>query len=291
MRPAISQALSSARFESHFRQVVFVTDGSVGNEEALFGLIENHLGSTRLFTVGIGSAPNSWFMRKAAEAGRGTFTMISALHEVNEKMERLFRKLEQPQVTDIDISWPGGVVVEMYPQTVPDLYAGEPIVVRARTQDAARTGEPVQIRGKSALGTWDAELDWEIGEPRSGIAALWARAKIEDLLDKERRGASAEETRAKVIETALAHHLVSKFTSLVAIDKTPVRPSSAGLTKEQVPNLLPYGQSQNAIFGFPATATVAGIYRLKGILLMAIGVLLMIYLYLWRSSNVPARKD
>ncbi len=33
----------------------------------------------------------------------GAFTLISALHEVNEKMDRLFRKLEQPQVTDIDV--------------------------------------------------------------------------------------------------------------------------------------------------------------------------------------------
>ena len=66
MRPAISQALSSAQFQSHFRQVIFITDGSVGNEEALFGLIENQLGSTRLFTVGIGSAPNSWSSARIA---------------------------------------------------------------------------------------------------------------------------------------------------------------------------------------------------------------------------------
>ena len=78
MRPAISRALNYPRSEAHLRQVIFITDGSVGNEQELFGLIERKLGKTRLFTVGIGSAPNSWFMRKAAEAGHGTFTLISA---------------------------------------------------------------------------------------------------------------------------------------------------------------------------------------------------------------------
>ena len=73
--------------------------------------------------------PNSWFMRKAAELGRGTFVVISALHEVGEKRDRLFDKLGHPQVTNINVSWPGGTVIEAYPEVVPDLYLGEPVTV------------------------------------------------------------------------------------------------------------------------------------------------------------------
>jgi len=87
MRPALELALGASIDETHLRQIVFITDGSVGNEEELYALIEQQLGSARLFTVGIGSAPNSWFMRKSAELGRGTFVIISALHEVQEKMD------------------------------------------------------------------------------------------------------------------------------------------------------------------------------------------------------------
>ena len=276
MRPALVHALTTEQVESHLSQVIFITDGSVGNEQELFGLIEKKLGRTRLFTVGIGSAPNSWFMRKAAEAGAGTFTLISALHEVNEKMGRLFRKLEQPQVTDIAVDWPDGASPEMYPHSIPDLYAGEPVVLRARLAAAPRSNELLRIGGSSVLGTWDAELELATEDSNPGVAALWARAKIESLLDRERQGADPEETRRKIIETALAHHLVSKYTSLVAVDKTPVRPQSANLSKEQVPNLLPYGQSTNAIFGFPATATGAGSYRLQGMLLITAALLLLL---------------
>jgi len=288
MQPALEQALTAPRFESHLRQVIFITDGSVGNEEALFGLIEQELGASRLFTVGIGSAPNGWFMRKAAEAGRGTFTMISAQNEVNEKMERLFRKLEQPQVTDIVVDWPGGA--EAYPQTVPDLYAGEPIMVRARMAAGAPRG-PVRVRGNSLLGGWDAELAQHAGKSHPGIAALWARARIEDLMDRRRRGAAEDDVRADVVATALAHHLVSRYTSLVAVDKTPARPAGAGLARDQVPNLLPYGQSMNAIFGFPATATPAGSYRMNGILLMLAGWLLFVYFRFWKSGSVSRKDD
>jgi len=261
--------------ESHLRQIIFITDGSVGNEEELFSLIEDLIGNARLFTVGIGSAPNSWFMRKAAEMGHGTFTFISALHEVNEKMERLFRKIERPQITDITIQWPDGVIANAYPETVPDLYAGEPVFVRAKLSHGVRDSDLVVIRGNSEAGAWQAELPIDIGSSSAGIAALWARARIEDLLDRRRRGADENSTRTSVIQTALAHHLVSKYTSLVAVDKTPARPKNAALNSEQVPGLLPYGQSTEAIFGFPATATNAGTYRMSGLKLLMLGVLLL----------------
>ena len=274
MRPALEFALNSAAPESHLRQIVFITDGSVGNEEELYSLIEQRLGSARLFTVGIGSAPNSWFMRKAAELGRGSFVIISALHEVREKMDGLFRKLEYPQVTNIDVAWPGGTLVESYPAVVPDLYLGEPVVIKARSSGEFRSRDRVTISGDSAAGAWSRDLPLVGKDNDPGIAALWARAKIAALHDDERRGADADTTRKSIVETALAHHLVSKYTSLVAVDKTPVRHPGDPLSKEQVPNLLPYGQSMNAIFGFPATATPATLLQLRGITLILVALLL-----------------
>ncbi len=264
MRAALELALHEDPSESHLRQIVFITDGSVANEDALFKLIEERLGSARLFPVGIGSAPNSWFMTKSAELGRGTFTIISALHEVGEKMDRLFDKLEYPQVTNIDVQWPGGAVVESYPGTVPDLYLGEPVTIRARATTGFHPGAAVRISGNSAGGAWYEDLGLDAGQSHAGVGALWARARIASLLDDERRGADKATTRAGIIETALKHHLVSKYTSLVAVDKTPVRPAGDPLSKEQVPNLMSHGQSTNAIFGFPATATPAELLRISG---------------------------
>ncbi|NOR37046.1 MAG: marine proteobacterial sortase target protein [Woeseiaceae bacterium] len=275
MRSALQLALRNPPSESYLRQIIFITDGAVGNEEGLFKLIEAKLGNARLFTVGIGSAPNSWFMRKAAETGRGTFTTISALHEVGEKMDRLFRKLEHPQVTNIDLQWPGGTRVDGYPAIVPDLYLGEPVSVRIRASSAFRPSDTIRIVGDSVAGAWSADLSLDVDAQSPGIAALWARARIADLLDKERRGADVAETRSAIVETALKHHLVSKHTSLIAVDKTPVRPAGDLLLKEQVPNLMAHGQSSRAIFGFPATATDGPALRLKGLLTLLAAMLIL----------------
>ena len=275
MHGALSFALRTPPSENFLRQIIFITDGAVGNEEGLFKLIDSRLAGARLFTVGIGSAPNSWFMRKAAETGRGTFTIISALHEVGEKMDRLFKKLENPQVTNINVLWPSGFVVDSYPSVVPDLYLGEPVTVKARASGQFRPSDVVRISGDTIAGAWNKEIALGNRPQNAGIAALWARARIADLMDQLRRGASEDEIRSSAVATALAHHLVSKYTSLVAVDKTPVRPAGAALDSEQVANLMPHGQSGSAIFGFPATATNAAILQMTGIACLLLALLIM----------------
>ncbi len=281
MEAALQLALRSPAQQAFLRQIIFITDGAVGNEEGLFKLIESRLGNSRLFTVGIGSAPNSWFMRKAAEAGRGTFTSISALHEVGEKMDRLFRKLEQPQLTNIRLEWPGGTPVEAYPAVVPDLYLGEPVSVRVRATGKFRPGDALRITGDSVAGAWTSDVSLDIGAQSPGVAALWARARITDLHDQQRRGADVAEVRSEIVATALQHHLVSRYTSLVAIDKTPVRAAGELLAKDQVPNLMAHGQSSRAIFGFPPTATDAPSLRTRG-LLTVLAALLILAMGYWQ---------
>jgi Ca-activated chloride channel family protein len=275
MYPALQFALRSPAQTSHLRQLIFITDGSVGNEEGLFHLIEQELGDARLFTVGIGSAPNSWFMRKSAEAGRGTFTVIGAVHEVEEKMHRLFRKLEHPQVTNIRIEWPGGVQVDAYPATVPDLYLGEPISVKARVSGGFLPGATVRISGNSPAGAWHRDLRVDRKQTSAGIGTLWARARIAGLLDAQRRGANENEIRAAITATAIEHHLVSKYTSLVAVDKTPARLAGDPLSSEQVPSLRPVGQGGSALVGFPATATTALYLRVKGTISVMLALVLL----------------
>jgi Ca-activated chloride channel family protein len=55
---------------------------------------------------------------------------------------------------------------------------------------------------------------------------------------------------------------VSRYTSLVAVDKTPARPAGYPLAGGRVPNLAAHGQAA----AFPATATNAPLLRLGGML-------------------------
>lgn len=268
MREALKLALRPTKVDGYVRQVVFLTDGAVGNEQELFALIEQSLDDRRLFTVGIGSAPNSHFMTKAAQFGRGSFTYIGDVREVQEKMAALFRKLESPALTDIAIDWPGAV--EAWPKRVPDLYAGEPIVVSAAL---ARVDGEVAISGRHGGKPWRTTLPLSGNAPATGIGVLWARAKIDALTDAQIGGANADDIRGEIVRVALEHHLVSKFTSLVAVDVKPTAPAGVLVESTAVPGNLPHGQElESLVDGLPQTATSAArsLYTALAALLVAL---------------------
>ena len=261
---ALDAALIGSDNPNVIRQVVFMTDGSVGNEDALFEIIRKKLGDSRLFTIGIGSAPNSYFMTKAAEFGHGTFTYIGKVEEVNEKMSGLFRKLENPVLTNISVNLPGAVEGESWPKQLPDLYAGEPVMLSAVLKDVSAE---MSIAGNSGATKWHTKLSLAQNKTASGVGVLWARKKIGSLMDTAQN--NPDEAKSAIITTALDHHLVSKYTSLVAVDVTPSRPIDAALKTGAVPTNLPEGWNHEAVFGqLPQTATAAELNMLIGLLLM-----------------------
>lgn len=269
MLPALQRALDQQAERGVLRQVVFLTDGSVGNEQALFSLIHQKLGDSRLFTVGIGSAPNSFFMTRAARFGRGTFTYIGKVSEVGEKMAALFSKLETPRLTDIEIHWPEDQAVAMWPARIPDLYQGEPVLVALKMAGSNRS---IILTGNAAGTPWQQQVSLRGGSARSGVHQLWARRKIADLMDGLARGVAETAVRKAVLKVALTHQLVSRYTSLVAVDKTVARPADKPVKSKAVPTNLPQGWRAKKVFGsLPQTATAADFNLLLGALLLTLG--------------------
>jgi len=271
MAKAVGLALRGRERPDRVRQVIFLTDGAVGNEDALFRLIAERLGDSRLFTVGIGSAPNSHFMTKAAQAGRGTFTYIGKPEEVKQRMTELFAKLESPVLKNVRVEWPGGAQVESWPRPLPDLYLGEPVVVTAAL---ARAEGEIVVSGMLGDAPWRAVVPVSAAPEGRGMGVLWARDKIAALMDSLRDNAPEPEIRAAVVDLALTHHLVTKYTSLIAVDRPPARPETVPLKSAALPTNLPDGWTYDAVFGeLPQGATDARFDLLLGALLLAAALL------------------
>jgi Ca-activated chloride channel family protein len=238
MRGALGLALDGTVDTGRLRQIVLLTDGSVGNEAELFRNIRRGIGDSRLFTVGIGSAPNGYFMDRAARFGRGTFTFIGKTSEVAEKMTALFAKLEEPVLTDITFTLPDNAAADVQPDRIPDLYLGEPIVISARLPKAA--GE-MKISGRFSGEDWSTTLPLAAATQGTGIGKLWAKRKIETLSDKQHEGMSEDAVRDAVLPVALSHQIMSRYTSLVAIDQPVSRPAGDGMSTKAVPTNPPAG--------------------------------------------------
>jgi Ca-activated chloride channel family protein len=277
---ALGVALAGAPAPGYLRQIVFITDGSVGNEAELFRLITERLGDSRLFTVGIGSAPNSHFMRKAAQFGRGTQLHIARADEVATAMGRLFDRLGQVALREIRVDWP--FAVEAYPERIPDLYRGEPVIVAARLGSGIAGTIPVTLTGQSGSFSWSEDIAIVPGAS-AGVASIWARRKIESLQDRRLEGVAEASIRPQVVEVALTHRLLSPYTSLVAVDRTPELTRTAALRREALGNLAPAGSEAGARFAMlAATATDARLLQFVGVLLTG---LVLGLLGIWRLTR------
>lgn len=283
MMPALRLALATQTDTEYLRQVVFLTDGNVSNEQDLFSYIKSTLGASRLFTVGIGSAPNGFFMKRAAQAGRGSYTFIADINEVAGKSDELFRKLETPALTDIEVSVSGDDV-EYYKNPIPDMYLGEPIVILLRGKNLA---DSITIKGNIGTQPWQQTALLTQGVNSEGIRTAWAREKIAALgaayHDADNQGFKSFYKKL-IIDVSLQHHLVSQYTSLVAVDVTPVNQDGM-LYQEKLKNNLPHGwatpgtgkpidNTQLAAIRLPRTATSAPMNIVLAMVFLALAFLL-----------------
>ncbi len=260
--PALRQALKGPQDRSRLQQIILLTDGQVGNEEELFELLHHRIGTRRLFTIGIGSTPNSHLMRKAAESGRGTFTYIGNVTEVKDKLDDLFRKLERPVLNDITIDPTGWSGLEQYPAQIADLYEGEPIALAIKADSLP---PQMVLRGLAGRQPWTLPVSFKPSASHGGLSVHWARQKIAALTGAIYKGGAEEAIRKAVLDVALTHHLVSQYTSLVAVDVTPAQPANSPATEQDKATNLANALDQASLAGLPNTATQGRLQILLGL--------------------------
>jgi len=257
MVPALKAALIDAHPQDAgtLRQVVFITDGAIGNEQELFATIGQGRGRSRIFMVGIGSAPNTYLMTRAAEMGRGTFTLISEVDQVKSRMEELFNKIGQPVVTGLTATLDGSSAV-LSPSQLPDLYRGEPVLMMA---EATALKGTLKVDGMIGDTPWSVSLPVSAAAQGKGISKLWAHRKVAEIETAATLNQiSTEEANKQVLAVALAHQIVSSQTSLIAVDKSPKRPAKMPLTRADVPLNLPAGWNFEKVFGKDVPAPLPG---------------------------------
>jgi len=254
MHPALDDSFKTTPDKERLRQIVFITDGAIGNETQLFALIQDKLGDARMFPVGIGSAPNRFFMSRAAKFGRGTMIMIGKIDEVETQMGELFAALENPVLTNLQLSLKD--TGEAYPSRLPDLYDGEPVIsiVKLASNELPQS---LVISGQYADSPYKGRIDLSQATPVKGLSVLWARSKIADLEERRFDRNSATKIDKQILKTALDHHLVSRLTSLVAVDITPSRDMSGPLRSLQVPTQLPEGWDFGKLAAAPSSQQTA----------------------------------
>ena len=237
------------------RFVIFLTDGFIGNEAEILGELQNTLGeNTRLFSVGVGSSPNRYLIEGLAEEGRGHAYYVGLNEDPTEAVSAIYEKINDPYLIGISIDWGDLDIHDIYPSRIPDLYAGEPLVIVGQYDGSG--SETVHLSGVVAGRRWNRDVRIVFPaheEDNDVIATLWARKKIHDLNRQMYNSYGYIDQNQDIIEeitdTALDYQIMSEYTSFVAVCEEIRTDPDGNPVTVQVPVNMPEGVSYEGVFG------------------------------------------
>jgi Ca-activated chloride channel family protein len=241
MIEGLKAALDFPHDEGRYRVVSFMTDGYIGNDADILHAVAQKTGDSRIFSFGVGQSPNRYLMDRMALLGRGAVAYLSLNDDPVRIMEQFQDSISHPAMTDLSINWGSMNVTDVYPQIVPDLIVGRPVVLTGRF-----TGElgTVTVNGRTGMQpvSYSVALDArDANKEHKGIGAVWARLKIADLMAQiSRTPDQAEQIQQSVLRTALDYSLMSALTAFVAVDSMTKTEGAFGTTVA-VPVPVPEG--------------------------------------------------
>ena len=217
----VEAALALPHDPGRLRMVVFITDGYVGNEAQILSLVSRRMGASRLFSFGVGTAVNRYLLEEMATLGRGAVQVVRPDEPTAAAVDRFFARICSPVLTDLSVELTGGLrFTEAAPARLPDLFVGQPLVLRARLHGAG-AGVAV-VRGRSGSGE-GVRLEVPVVFPRArhgnpALALTWARARITTLQRRQLRDRDPR-LREQITRLALTHGLLTRYTAFVAVDQ------------------------------------------------------------------------
>ncbi len=240
MLEGIKESLNFPGDESRLRFVSLLTDGYIGNEVEILREVHHSRGNARVFGFGVGSSPNRYLLDGVARLGAGVVAYIGLSDPADAVMRDFFERISHPALVDVTVDWGKMQVSEVYPQRIPDLFVGRPVILTGRFEGK----EPTTIRVHGKVGGQAHDLEIPVTPQDSagkhgGITSVWARMRIADLSDEMHWQLDGNYPHM-IKQVALDYGLMSAYTAFVAVDSS-TRTSGAHGTTVAVPVPVPDG--------------------------------------------------
>jgi Ca-activated chloride channel family protein len=229
------------------RVLVLITDGQVGNEDAILRRLGAHLHGIRVFTLGIDRAVNAAFLRRLADLGGGASELVESEERLDAVMAQVHRHIGTAVLTDLAVEAAGLEVVghSLVPARLPDLFAGTPLLISGRYRGSPQGA--VRVRARDPKGeSWSTTVQaWQ--DAAAPLSKVWARGRVRELEDRYAidRGDQAK-LEHEIVETSLRFGVLSRFTAYVAVDRAEVVNPGGEVKTVTQPVEQPAGWAQDA---------------------------------------------
>lgn len=233
MGPAVMDACSQPHEQNRLRIVTFMTDGYVGNDFEILGLIKQFRGDSRWFSFGTGNSVNRFLVDAIAKEGGGEAEYVLLNSSPAEAGRRFYDRISSPVLTDVKLKFNGVEVKDVYPSEPADVWAERPLYIKGRyLKPGAGT---VTLSGNAAGKPYLQTLNLSFPEKQRAnevVKSTWARAKVDRLMSEDWKGVQSgslnPELKDEITKTGVDYQLMTQYTSFVAVDESRVTKGRAG---------------------------------------------------------------
>ena len=185
-----------------------------------------------------------------AKAGRGSYLYVN--DNIKNKIKELLFKINRPVLENLRV-----VMAQQHdilPKRFPDILADEPITFFLKIPDTkmADLTKPFTIKGKQRSKAWKFSITPDQIQKGKYLDQLWAREKIADISFQKAIGfMDVMQYERRVRDLGLKYHLITKFTSLVAVDPIVSRDQSSPLLSHQISHNIQDGWEDPEVHNDP----------------------------------------
>lgn len=259
MAPAVEMACSMPRDQHRLRIVTFMTDGYVGNDLEILGMIKKYRDKSRWFSFGTGNSVNRSLIDGIAREGGGEAEYVLLNSPAEQAGAKFYKRISTPVLTDVKLNYRGpsenARLTEIFPKEIHDVWAQKPLYFKGRY---AKPGKyQMDVTGFCGGAPYKQTINIDLPErdtTNSGIASMWARAKVDRLMAEDymsaQNGGTNKELKDEIVQVALEHGIMTQYTSFVAVDDKARKDRTKGQpTTIRVQSEMPEGVSRQMTLG------------------------------------------
>ncbi len=253
MADAVKAACAIPAPANRLRIVTLMTDGYIGNDYEILGFVRQLRGKSRWFPFGTGDSVNRFLIDGIAKEGGGEPCYVLLNSSAEEAGKQFYERISTPVLTDVEVKFQGLDVKNVLPADISDVWAEKPLYIKARyTGPGAGTAT---LSGFAGGQPYNQTLNVTLPERESqnqALGAVWARAMVDHLTRQDWQGVQSgtikQELKVEIVRLALEHHLMTQYTSFVAVDESYVTHGGSA-RRSIVPVEVPNGVSREHALG------------------------------------------
>ena len=205
--------------------LIFLTDGLPTEGVTVTGAILDNVAreapdNVRIFSFGVGDDVDTDLLDQISMDNGGASTYVRPGEEIDEEVSAFYRRVKMPVLSDLSLDWGDIIVDQVYPQKIPDLFAGSQLILLGRY----REGGPVKITLKGMVNQEERsytyeDLNFRKEDGDDFIPRLWATRAVGYYLTQIRLYGEKQEWIDSIVSLSTRYGIITPYTSFLVQEK------------------------------------------------------------------------